>query len=104
MYRLSLRSAEHVRRYSICQAARSGWEVILEEDRTLRRRDHYEDWHRVERALALFEREVSALTADGWLVATDALVDEPVAEPDHGLDLASGLSQLATQPSDVDVH
>ena len=43
--------------------AAKGWEVELEEDRTLRRLDHYRDWHRVERAMALFEREVQELTA-----------------------------------------
>jgi len=71
MYRLSLHSADHVRRYTISSTDRSGWEVTLEEDRKLRRHDLYEDWHRVERALASFEREVSVLTAQGWRVASD---------------------------------
>jgi hypothetical protein len=71
MYHLSLRSAEHVRRYSIREVDRSGWEVTFEEDRTLRRCDRYQDWHRVERALALFEREISDLTAQGWRIAPD---------------------------------
>ena len=65
MYALSLRYADHVRHYSICAGA-AGWEVKLEEDRALRRLDHYRDWHRVERAMALFEREVVELTARGW--------------------------------------
>jgi hypothetical protein len=65
MYSLSLRYADHVRHYSIC-AGSAGWEVKLEEDRTLRRLDHYRDWHRVERAMALFDREVMELTARGW--------------------------------------
>jgi hypothetical protein len=71
MYRLSLRSADHVRHYSIVSTGQSGWEVKLEEDETLRRRDLYQDWHRVERALALFELEVSELTAQGWRVARE---------------------------------
>jgi hypothetical protein len=71
MYQLSLRCADRVRRYSIHQAGPAGWEVKFEEDRNLRRRDIYQDWHRVERALALFEREVSELTAQGWRIATD---------------------------------
>jgi hypothetical protein len=41
----------------------------LEEDRTLRRLDRYHDWHRVERALAAFEREVQELRARGWRIA-----------------------------------
>jgi hypothetical protein len=69
MFHLSLRSAGHVRNYSITTAEPSGWEVKLEEDRELRHLAHYQDWHRVERALAEFERETSELLASGWLVA-----------------------------------
>lgn len=65
MYALSLRYADHVRHYSI-SAGSAGWEEKLEEDRTLRRLDHYRDWHRVERAMAMFDREVMELTARGW--------------------------------------
>jgi hypothetical protein len=71
MFQLSLRRADHIRRYSIMPASPSGWEVKFEEDREVRRNDLYEDWHRVERALALFEIEVSELTASGWHLATD---------------------------------
>lgn len=67
MFQLSLRFADHIRRYSISAVEPSGWEVKFEEDRELRRRDLYQDWHRVERALALFKREVIALTENGWL-------------------------------------
>ena len=72
MFDLQLRSADHVRRYAIVAQQPSGWEVLFEEDRAVRRRDHYRDWHRVERALALFEREVSDLTASGWMVTHDS--------------------------------
>jgi hypothetical protein len=71
MFQLSLQRAEHVRRYSITPARPSGWEVKFEEDRELRRKSVYEDWHRVERAMALFELEVLQLTASGWRLATD---------------------------------
>ncbi len=69
MFELRLHSADHVRQYSIHQANDAGWEVKLEEDRQLRRQDVYRDWHRVERALALIEHEVSELTAQGWWIA-----------------------------------
>jgi hypothetical protein len=72
MFARRLVCADHVRRYSIAVAGALGWEVRLEEDRTLRRLDHYTDWHRVERALALFEREVRELQANGWTLAGDA--------------------------------
>ena len=71
MFHRSIQRADHVRRYSIRSAGPSGWEVTLEEDRTLRHRAYYHDWHRVERALALFEREVDELTEQGWHAAAD---------------------------------
>jgi hypothetical protein len=66
MFARSLRQADHVRVYSVSTSGASGWEVRLEEDRSVRRVEHYRDWHRVERALALIEREISELTAAGW--------------------------------------
>ena len=71
MFHRSIQRADHVRRYSITSAGGSGWEVRLEEDRKLQRRDYYQDWHRVERAQALFEREVTELTEQGWMVSAD---------------------------------
>jgi hypothetical protein len=71
MFQLSLQRAEHVRRYSITPAGPFGWEVKFEEDRELRRQSIYRDWHRVERAMALFELEVLQLKASGWQLATD---------------------------------
>ena len=66
MFSVRLRNADHVRVYSIRSREGSGWEVTLEEDRAVRRRVQYDDWHRVERAPAAFELEVSELTARGW--------------------------------------
>jgi hypothetical protein len=59
-----------------------GWEVRLEEDRKLSRQFLYQDWHRVERAKALFEREVSELRAQGWQIARDDR-DIPGSAPAH---------------------
>ena len=69
MFRLSLCRDQDTRRYSISFAGLSGWEVRMEENDTLRRLDLYDDWHRVERALMLFEREATELAAAGWHVA-----------------------------------
>jgi hypothetical protein len=71
MFDLHLRNAGHTRRYTISHVGGAGWEVRLEEDRTIRRHLCYQDWHRVERAVALFEREVKALTAQGWRIAPE---------------------------------
>ncbi len=59
MFSISLRRADHVRRYSIDPLESSGWEVKLEADCELTRHATYHDWHRVERALAVFQMEVS---------------------------------------------
>jgi hypothetical protein len=69
MFALSLHRRGHVRHYAIHAIGSSGWEVRMEEDRAVRRLELYRDWHRVERALALFEREVQELTALGWEIA-----------------------------------
>jgi hypothetical protein len=70
MYAQSLQLADHVRHYSISREG-SGWEVRIEEDRAVRRLNHYSDWHRVERALAVFEREIGQLTDQGWRQVTE---------------------------------
>jgi hypothetical protein len=66
MFDVSLRHANHTRHYSVLPLERAGWEVRLEEDRELTRHARYDDWHRVERALATFQLEVSRLRASGW--------------------------------------
>jgi hypothetical protein len=71
MFDCILRHADHSRRYLIHAVAPSGWEVRLEEDRELRRSNLYQDWHRVERALALFQREVGLLRQNGWRIAAE---------------------------------
>ena len=58
----------------------NGWEVRVEQDSTVLRRSHYNDWHRVERAVDAMERETRALQADGWCLTT-----------------MSGTSDMATQ-------
>ena len=69
MFAIRLALANHIPTYSIKPIGQAGWEVRLEEDQQLRRLDRYQDWHRVERTLALFEREVSALLDQGWQTA-----------------------------------
>jgi hypothetical protein len=66
MLSISLRNAEHTRSYSISALSDDGWEVKLEREGELTHHVWYHDWHRVERALAMFRLEVSELTASGW--------------------------------------
>lgn len=68
MFSVSLQRAGHVRAYSVCARGGAGWEVKREEDRTLTRHVWYQDWHRVERTVALFRQEVDELMAEGWQV------------------------------------
>jgi hypothetical protein len=65
MFSIMLRKAEQTRRYSISSLGKSGWEVTLEREGETRH-VFYDDWHRVERTLAMFQLEVSELTEHGW--------------------------------------
>ena len=51
---------------------RSGWELTLTEDTTPTRQVHYDDWHRVERALVTVQLEIEKLTEKGWRVVAQA--------------------------------
>lgn len=70
MFSVSLQRDGHVRHYSIRPSGSAGWEVKLEADERLARHDNYLDWHRVERAHAVFASEVVELTARGWKVVS----------------------------------
>ena len=66
MFSVVLRNANQVRRYSVSPHTPAGWEVTAEREGETPKRVFYREWHRVERALALFRWEVSELTAHGW--------------------------------------
>jgi len=68
MYSIALRREQHTRQYAVSVSQPSGWELTLQEDLERTRRVHFEDWHRVERAVAALKLEVENLTASGWLV------------------------------------
>jgi len=66
MYATSLRKQLQVRRFTI-RHVRPGWEVKDESDREVLKQVIYKDWHRVERAIAMFEQEEAELEASGWV-------------------------------------
>ena len=68
MFSISLQRDGHLSHYSISATSSDGWEVRMEADRQLTRHGVYHDWHRVERAQAVFVREVSELTEHGWQI------------------------------------
>ena len=68
MFSIALRHAEHTRKYRVSPSETFGWDVTLLEDLRPVRQVHYDDWHRVERAITTLQLEVRELTAKGWLV------------------------------------
>ena len=60
-----LRYLEQTRRYSIATTG-AGWEVLEERDREVVRKEHYHDWHRVERVRRSIVVELNALRDQGW--------------------------------------
>jgi hypothetical protein len=70
MFAVNVVSANSERHYSIASAGEAGWEVKLEEDRTVRWSETYDDWHRVERTRAKMLCEVSELLNSGWTIRT----------------------------------
>jgi len=64
----TLLRADHSRSFQIHVGSSAGWDVTEERDQRVIRR-HYGDWHRVERARAIFARAISELREEGWLDA-----------------------------------
>jgi hypothetical protein len=69
MFAKLLTRGNHTRRFFILDAGIEGWEVREEEDDRVLRRVLYTDWHRVERAAAVFGLETRALQQQGWMEA-----------------------------------
>lgn len=68
VYEKRLHHDGHTRRFAIAERG-GAWEVRAEEDSRLVRQAHYDDWHRVERALTRIRVEVRALEESGWTEA-----------------------------------
>ena len=68
MFSIALRHDQHTREYAVSPSPTSGWELTLQEDFERTRRVHFEDWHRLERAVAVVRLEVRDLTERGWRV------------------------------------
>jgi hypothetical protein len=69
LFSKELRFAGHVRRFLINRLGREGWEVLEVQDRQVVKQVRYTDWHRVERALSLFNIEIGQLESEGWVAA-----------------------------------
>jgi len=60
-----LNSPGHVHRFMVVDQP-SGWDVREEEDASVIRHTHRDDWHRVERDIRLFDLTALALKRQGW--------------------------------------
>ena len=69
VYARSLRKAEETRRFTIRDTGTQGWEVLDERGATVLKNVLYDDWHRVERARAVFAVEAMTLREAGWVEA-----------------------------------
>jgi hypothetical protein len=69
MFNKELRFAGHVKRFLISGMGRDGWEVREEQDERVVKQIRYTDWHRVERALGMFNLEIVELESQGWVAA-----------------------------------
>jgi hypothetical protein len=66
MFSQELTHAGHVRRFNLSRYGADGWEMRVEEDSAVVRRQRFTDWHRVERALTRVALEIAELQNAGW--------------------------------------
>ena len=66
MFCTELSLSGHVRRFLVSSLRDEGWEVRIEHDAAVVRRNVYNDWHRVERVRRSIVGELDALRAEGW--------------------------------------
>lgn len=69
MVDLLLTHAGQSRRFTIREEGAEGWEVREETEGGVVRQVKYVDWHRVERARAMFDLTVQTLRQQGWIEA-----------------------------------
>ena len=70
MFLKELRQAGHVRKFTIFKFGESGWVVRDQHDERVLRQVYYTDWHRVERAVNMFNILIDDLESRGWATTT----------------------------------
>jgi hypothetical protein len=66
MFAKELRHAGHTRKFSVNATESNGWEVREEQDDRVLKQVRYTDWHRVERAVSVFNLQIDELEGRGW--------------------------------------
>lgn len=67
MFVKELSRGGHTRTFSIKAMGPAGWEVRAEQDNRVLKQVRYNDWHRVERALNMFNLQIDELENAGWV-------------------------------------
>jgi hypothetical protein len=70
MFAKQLCRAGHTRKFSIEDLGTSGWEVRDEQDDRVLKAIRYTDWHRVERAMNMFNLQIDELESSGWTASS----------------------------------
>ena len=65
VFEKTLVRAGNVRSFQILGGP-AGWEVVEQSEDNTARRLKYTDWHRVERTVERFTREIDELRREGW--------------------------------------
>ena len=73
MFLRELTCAGHTRRFSISERSETGWVVRDEQDEQILKKVCYKDWHRVERALRMFNLLADDLEMRGWRLARSSV-------------------------------
>ena len=66
MFAKVLRQAGHTRTFAVSERGKDGWEIREERDNRILKRVCYTDWHRVERAVTVFNLQIGELESHGW--------------------------------------
>ena len=67
MFAKELYRAGHTRKFSIKDVGMAGWEVRDEQDDRVLKAVRFTDWHRVERAMNMFNLQIDELESCGWI-------------------------------------
>jgi hypothetical protein len=58
--------ADHIRSFHVHTSRATGWETAEHEDQRVVHEQRFTDWHRVERTLDRFARDIARLRGQGW--------------------------------------
>jgi len=71
LFAATLVRSDQRRSFQIRSAALAGWEASECEGLRVVRQQRFTDWHRVERTLVRFSREIAELKEEGWRETED---------------------------------